>query len=111
MKKFLFILFVVCFQLTIVYGQYDTIDVDGVKRTYKLAVPDLYTGSDSVPMVIGLHYLGSNGSQFESSTDFSVLGARENFISVYPNGLNGAWNGGGCCNPAVEDNVDDVGFV
>ncbi len=101
----------ICLQFSFLYAQYDTIDVEGIKRTYKIAVPDSYTGTDSVALVIGLHHLGSNGSQFETMTGFSILGSQENFIAAYPNGLGGSWNGGGCCNPAADDNVDDVGFI
>jgi polyhydroxybutyrate depolymerase len=38
---------------------------------------------------------------------------REGFVTVYPDGLGvlGTWNGGGCCGYAVQNDVDDVGFV
>lgn len=38
-----------------------------------------------------------------------------NFLLVYPEGVKlfgtRTWNGGGCCNPAVSNNIDDVGFI
>jgi polyhydroxybutyrate depolymerase len=92
-------------------SEIDSIYVDEIKREYLLHIPASYTDTDSVPLFIGLHYLGSNGSQFESSTKFSVLADKHNFIAIYPNGIGGSWNGGGCCNPAVSQNIDDVKFI
>ncbi len=97
--------------LNISAGEIDSIYIDETKREYVLHVPASYTGNDSVPLFIGLHFLGSNGSQFETSTKFSELADKHNFIAVYPNGIGGSWNGGGCCNPAVNQNIDDVQFI
>lgn len=95
----------------LIASEVDTLIVDKNERVYFLHVPESYTGNDSVPLLIGLHFLGSNGSQFESSTQFSVLADKHNFIAVYPNGIGNSWNGGGCCNPAASQHIDDVKFI
>ena len=89
----------------------DSISVDGVKREYLLHIPGSFTGIDSVPLIIGLHPLGTTASQFEMITGFSTLSDQHNFIVVYPNGIGNSWNAGGCCNPAMDQNVDDVKFI
>lgn len=89
----------------------DTIVVDGVNRNYLLHVPDSYNGADSLPLVISLHFLGGSPKSFELQTGFSTLSDQYNFIAVYPAGIGKSWNGGGCCSPATDQNVDDVQFI
>lgn len=36
---------------------------------------------------------------------------RKGITLAYPAGVGGSWNAGGCCGPARQQNVDDVGFV
>lgn len=93
------------------YAQYDTLNYDDVDRAYLLHVPSSYDGFTAVPLVIALHYAGGNGSAFESTTGFSDKADSNNFIVVYPNGIGGYWNAGNCCGSAMEDNIDDVGFI
>jgi polyhydroxybutyrate depolymerase len=51
-------------------------------------------------------------------TGFDRVAAREGLVVVYPDGTAGrsrgrllTWNAGHCCASAMENNVDDVGFV
>lgn len=101
----MFILFVVS------YAQYDTLNYDDLDRTYLLHIPSSYDGSSAVPLVLALHHAGGNGSGFESTTGFSDKADSNNFIVVYPNGIEGYWNAGNCCGSAMEDTIDDVGFI
>ena len=39
------------------------------------------------------------------------IAAEEGIAVVYPDGIGGSWNAGGCCDPAAEDGVDDVAFL
>ena len=69
-----------------------TIDVDGVERSFLIHVPaDLPEGQD-IPLVIALHYLGSNAAQFETYTSFSNKADQERFIVAYPQGIGNSWN-------------------
>ncbi len=102
---------------TVSYGQYDSIQFDGYDRTYLLHLPDSYSGTDTLPLIIAMH--GGFGSAYNLQ-DQSLLSEKadeENFIVVYPEGLeNGilnirTWNAGWCCGNASSSNVDDVGFI
>jgi polyhydroxybutyrate depolymerase len=90
---------------------------DGQTRTYLLHVPSTYDGHSPVPLVIVLHGGGGNAENIEKVTGFSDLADREGFIVVYPDGTGRldyrllTWNGGFCCGYALENNVDDVGFI
>jgi polyhydroxybutyrate depolymerase len=83
----------------------------GMNRSYVLYVPPNYTGRTPVPVVFDFHGLGGSGmSQMNTSNWRGVADAR-GFIMVYPNGVGNSWNMGRCCNPAMQQRVDDVGFV
>ena len=106
------LLFFLFLPTTIITGSdVDSLTVNEIKREFLKHIPDSYSGNDSVPLLIGLHWLGSNGSQFETLSQFSVLADIHNYIVVYPNGIGNSWNAGGCCNPAVDQNIDDVQFI
>ena len=108
---FLTVLLVVLFISVGVYAQYDTLNYEGLDRTYLLHVPSSYDGSSSVPLVLALHHAGGEGSDFESISGFSDKADANNFIVVYPNGIDNSWNAGNCCGTAMEDTIDDVGFI
>jgi polyhydroxybutyrate depolymerase len=110
-KPCLFIALIFCsFSFSFASDVY-TIKVGATSRQYLLHLPDTYTGTDSLPLVISLHLLGSTASQFEALTGFSTLADRYNFIAVYPSGIGNSWNGGGCCSPSTDQNIDDVQFI
>jgi polyhydroxybutyrate depolymerase len=91
--------------------QMGAIDVDGRPRSYILHVPPKHTGA--LPLVIVLHGATQGDASAESMSGMSVLGDRENFIAVYPQGTGKlvTWNAGNCCGYAQGNNVDDVGFL
>src|SRR5581483_1221143 len=68
------------------------------------------------PVVLAFHGGGSNAMQM---ADFCGLNAKADgagFIVAYPEGSgrlarDHTWNGGNCCGYAMEQKVDDVGFV
>ncbi len=107
------IVLIMFFFSVISYAQYDTLHYDEMDRTYLLHVPSSYDGLSAVPLVLVLHPFGGNGSWFEIMTGFSVKADSNNFIVVYPNGTGSplSWNAGNCCGNAMEDNIDDVGFI
>lgn len=96
-----------------------TLNVDGRTRTYVLQLPPgYYNTSEGVPLVIALHGTGGTGAQFEYDYRFSEKAAGAGFAVVYPDGIKSdgflgirTWNAGGCCDYAMEQQVDDVGFI
>lgn len=66
----------------------------GVTRHFILHVPPTYRPGDAVPLIINFHGYGSNSKEEEGLTGMSAKADNENFIVVYPDGLNSAWNDG-----------------
>jgi polyhydroxybutyrate depolymerase len=92
---------------------------DGIKREYLVHVPRSYRGSPT-PMLIALHGGGGDADYQSDDSKYRLISKSEQagFIAVFPNGYSrrpsgilATWNAGGCCARAVEDKVDDVGFV
>ncbi len=83
---------------------------DGRERTYRLFIPS-NAGTGKLPLVVALHGGLGTGSQLAVTTNFEALAEREGFAVVFPDGIDRTWNGGACCNPAVRQNIDDVGFL
>jgi polyhydroxybutyrate depolymerase len=96
-----------------------TIIVDGLERTYLLNLPPAYYESQNpLSLVIAMHGGGGTAEQFENSTGLTNKAKASGFIVVYPNGVKSTgllkaqtWNGGSCCDYAVEKNIDDVKFI
>ncbi len=91
---------------------------DGRTRTYTLHVPArVAQGTTPVPLVIMLHGGGGNADNAEMMSGFSPKADREGFIVAYPDGTGGGraamftWNAGHCCGYAMQNKVDDVGFI
>lgn len=91
---------------------------DGRDRSYRLYVPASLPDGP-VPLLVALHGGLGSASQFAENSGFDGLAEANGFIVVYPDGISArpdgtrlrTWNGGDCCGPAVERDVDDVGFV
>lgn len=90
---------------------------DGRERTYVVRTPSgLTRTSDRVPLVIVLHGGGGNALNAETMTGFTDKATREGFVVAYPDGTSRrgplfTWNAGHCCGYAMEQRVDDVGFI
>jgi polyhydroxybutyrate depolymerase len=91
---------------------------DGIERSYVVRLPPGHprTG-ERLPLVLVLHGGGGNAAITESMTGFTAKARAEGFIVVYPEGtgrLKGkllAWNAKHCCGHAMENAIDDVGFI
>lgn len=97
-------------------AQPDTITVGALQRTYTLRLPSTYNGADVMPMVIAMHGGFGSGAQLEEQSGLTEKGEQEGFIVVYPDGVAGTlnirtWNAGGCCGYAMNNHIDDVGFI
>lgn len=85
---------------------------DGLQRDYRLYVPAIYDGSESVPVVLNLHGYTSNALQQELYSNFNPIADTANFILVIPDGTRDAsnttfWNAFG----SPTETVDDIGFL
>lgn len=63
-------------------------------RDFELYVPDSYTGSEPVPLVLVLHPFGSTGRAMAEMTGFNRIADAEGFIVVYPDGQLRRWRAG-----------------
>jgi polyhydroxybutyrate depolymerase len=90
---------------------------DGITRNYLIHVPSQYNDSQSSPLVIALHGGGGNSRSMMLKTGFNNISDEKNFIVVYPDGTGRfenallTWNAGHCCAYALDNNIDDVGFI
>lgn len=91
--------------------------VAGSRRTYLVHLPPGYDKAKRLPLVLAFHGGGGNAQNMAQMSVFSQKADREKFVVVYPNGLGRmenillTWNAGGCCDYAMEQNIDDVRFV
>ncbi|MBN1920000.1 MAG: dienelactone hydrolase family protein [Anaerolineae bacterium] len=89
----------------------------GRERSYIVHVPPGYDPARATPVVLVFHGGGGYAENARTMTGFDAVADAEGFIVVYPNGTGRrsdrllTWNGGRCCGYAMEQNVDDVGFV
>ena len=90
--------------------------VGGRDRTYYLHVPP---GDERGPrpLVLAFHGGGGRASGYAEYAGLDAVADREGFVVAYPDGTGRlgrrllTWNAGGCCGPALRDDVDDVAFV
>ncbi len=102
--------------LNIELEYYDSMIFDGAERTYFVHLPQNYNSSVSYPLIFVMHGGGALGYQgVEAQSKLSDLSDVENFIVVYPEGLEQlgfrTWNAGDCCPSATLLGTDDVGFI
>ena len=88
-----------------------SVTVDGISRKYLVFAPKGF--EKPLPVVLALHGGGSNARQMERYTRFSDLAAKEGFLVVYPEAVDGNWNDGRGIEGvrAQQENFDDVKFV
>ena len=90
---------------------------DGLQRSYILHLPSSYNPNDSYPLVLVFHGGGGNAESMQEISNFTQKADDENFIVVYPDGTGKlkrrllTWNCGFCCGYALENNIDDIGFI
>ena len=78
-------------------------------NTYPMIVhaPPSYDGTTRLPVVFDFHGLGGDENQMGMLSGWRDLGNAEGFITVFPGGVDNAWNAGFCCS----DTTTDVEFV
>lgn len=84
----------------------ETIQSQGLPRTFIVHVPPSYKPSCPIPIVLIFHGAYMNGQMMLVVTRFNRIADRRNFVVVYPDGVNGRWEDG-----RFDRGADDVGFV
>jgi len=99
-------------------GEREALQHGGRTRTYLVRVPeDVARRNDPVPLVLVLHGGGGNADNAERMFGWTEKGRREGFIVAYPEGTGRGrvamytWNAGHCCGFAMQNEVDDAGFI
>ena len=92
-----------------------TLDNQGLERSYYLYTPGSYTTDRPMPLLLAFHGGVGQGDTMAAKTGFNDLADREDFLVVYPNGIDlgtpgGQWNDGRNT-PGVHPEIDDVAFV
>ena len=99
---------------------YDSIYVGKRWRTYLTHLPKGFNNNKYYPLVLAFHGGQNNNASagwtaIAYQSKLSQKADAEGFIVVYPEGTvfnnNRTWNAGNCCPPAMNQKVDDVGFV
>ncbi len=88
---------------------------DGLERVYYIHFPRNSQRKTPKPAVLILHGGGgADAPTMASRTGMNEIADRENFLAVYPQGIDGQWNDGrGKTFRRAKDNtqIDDVGFL
>ena len=95
--------------------QTKTFSHDNVNRNYLVYIPNSYDSEIDYPLMFLFHGFGGIANQFINSADMRDLAESQNFIVVYPQGLDLAGTGShwNCSNPSADNksDVDDIGFI
>ncbi len=85
-----------------------TINIGGNSRSFIYYTPSSWNVNQHVPLLIVMHGLTQTGAGLMNITQFNLIAEQNNFIVVYPNGENFAWNAN--MNVSVST-ADDIGFI
>ncbi len=84
---------------------------DGKQRHAIVHVPKNYDADTPTPLVVNMHGWTMTAQQQVAFTAMSPKADSAGFVVVYPDGISNSWNAGGCCGVALDQNIDDVGFL
>lgn len=81
-----------------------------IERSYRVYIPESYSDEgDPFPLVFVLHGAGGTGAGTEGFTGFNDLAETENFMVVYPDGVNNGWSDGRAS--TNNEVINDVRFL
>ncbi len=95
----------------------ETLNHDGIERTYHIVLPSDFSTEEPSPLVIALHGGGGQGSQFDQGATQGTLTAaayERGVVLVFPEGVDKQWCDGRFAQLDIErqcDTVDDVAFI
>jgi len=89
----------------------ESIQVDGVERSYRVYVPTSYVGTTPAPMVLIFHMYSGSGKTMEWITHFNEVAEQNGFIAVYPDGYKMSWAEGSNLYAADQEQINDITFV
>jgi len=111
----LFITFSVeVFSENVIQNKTETIQYEGIDRTYHIQFPKNFNTNNPAPMVLALHGGGGMGSTFEEQVSAGTLTAaadERGVVLVFPEGIKKRWNSGRTEIFNKEKMYDDVGFI
>jgi polyhydroxybutyrate depolymerase len=93
------------------------IEYNGQSRNYLVYTPDDYNSQKKYPLLFVFHGARGNAKDMQTLTEFDKIAQKEKLIIVYPYGSTNLetpsffWNAFDCCGYAVENKIDDIGFV
>jgi len=85
----------------------ESIEHDGITRSYRIHLPPDFDPQESLPLVFNLHGFTSNAFQQEIYSGMSMVADSARFIVCYPDGIDQAWNVGW----SFGSTADDIGFI
>ena len=83
-----------------------SIDVNGIHRTYEVHMPAALVSETPAPLVIALHQFSDTARGMRRLTGFDALADTEGFMVVYPDGIQRRWRVG-----ERGGRMDDVDFL
>lgn len=83
----------------------------GITRTGLVYIPQNYDSSKATPLVIGYHGGFGEGQNQDNLTHMSKVADKENFLILYPDGINRHWNDGRAKAVEYGTVTDDVQFT
>jgi polyhydroxybutyrate depolymerase len=83
------------------------VSVNGLVRTFRVYRPAAL--ADDAPLVVAFHGFGGSAHSSESYYGWNAVADREEFVVLYPEGIDNSFNAGACCGNAMLRGVDDVG--
>ncbi len=93
-------------------GDFETLEYDGLDRTYSVRLPADYDESVAYPVIIVLHGAGGDGLNMQIGTQVDEIARANQFIAVFPDGVQRGWNFLDEDQMAQGDlYTDDVGFL
>jgi polyhydroxybutyrate depolymerase len=97
-----------------------TLQHGGLARRFRVHVPRGIDVTKPVPLLLSFHGGGAHMGYQASDERYGQIAAAEKYgvVIAFPNGFSrlpggrlATWNAGGCCGPAKDRQVDDVGFA
>ena len=93
-------------ELAPIAGVEQQLSSGGRQRTYRLFVPQGFTGRSALPLVLDLHGSGGTSAGQAKTSGFETVAAREGFVVASLQADGGRWNV-----PITDGRPDDVAYV